>query len=190
MVNRDTLKEWFFREVLPLEPALMHFLRRNWRDSAEWVDLRQDIYARVYDAARESLPLQTKAFLFTTARNHLINRARRARVISIELVADLESLSIAVDAITPDRAASAREELRRVQAGLDRLPERCREVIVLRKIEGLSQREVAARMGIGEDTVERQMVQGMRALVDFMVGGTGRIRRAPARALTKQREQP
>jgi RNA polymerase sigma factor (sigma-70 family) len=189
MVDSLTLKAWFFREVLPLEPALMRFLRRNWRNSAELVDLRQDIYARIYDAAREELPLQTKAFLFATARNHLINRARRARVISIELVADLEALSVAADMVTPDRHATAREELHRVQAGLDRLPPRCREVIVLRKVEGLSQREVAARMGIGEDTVERQMVQGMRALVDFMLGGTGRIRRSPAREHRVEREQ-
>ena len=181
MVDSGTLKAWFFREVLPLEPALMRFLRRHWRNSAELVDLRQDIYARIYDAAREEQPLQTNAFLIATARNHLINRARRARVISIELVADLEALNVATDAVTPDRHATAREELRRVQAGLERLPPRCREVIVLRKIEGLSQREVAARMSIGEDTVERQMVQGMRALVDFMLGGTGRIRRRPAR---------
>lgn len=164
----------------------MRFLRRNWRDPTELVDLRQDIYARIYDAAREALPLQTKAFLFATARNHLINRARRMRVISIELVTDLESLNVAVDAITPDRHATAREELRRVQAGLERLPPRCREVIVLRKIEGLSQREVAARMGIGEDAVERQMVQGMRALVDFMLGGAGRIRRRATAAAARQ----
>jgi RNA polymerase sigma factor (sigma-70 family) len=190
VVDPETLKRWFFREVLPLEPALMRFLRRNWRDPAEFVDLRQDIYVRVYDAARESLPLQTKAFLFATARNHLINRAKRAQVISIELVADLESLSVAVDAITPYRHATARDELRRVQAGLDRLPPRCREVVTLRKIEGLSQREVAARMGIGEDTVERQMVQGMRALVDFMVGGTGRIRRTSAAEYKKEKELP
>lgn len=189
MVDSSALKAWFFREVLPLEPALMRFLRRNWRNSAEIVDMRQDIYARIYDAAREELPLQTKAFLFATARNYLINRARRARVISIELVADLEALSVAADMVTPDRHATAREELHRVQAGLDRLPPRCREVIVLRKIEGLSQREVAARMGIGEDTVERQMVQGMRALVDFMLGGTGRIRRSSAREHKVEREQ-
>ncbi len=188
MIEPETLKAWFSQEVLPLEAALMRFLRRNWRNPADYVDLRQDIYARVFDAAREALPLQTKAFLFATARNLLINRAKRSRVISIELVADLEALHVAVDSLTPDRYATAREELRRAQAGLERLPPRCREVIVLRKIEGLSQHEAAVHMGVGEDTIERQMVQGMRALTDFMLGGTGRVRRAsrPARAKEKK----
>lgn len=180
MVDTETLKSWFFREVLPLEPALLRFLRRNWRREADILDLRQELYARVYDSARQALPLQTKPFVFAAARNLLINRAKRAQIISIELVADLEALNVAVDAITPDRLASARDELRAVQAALDVLPPRCREVVVLRKIEGLSQREVAARMGIAEDTVERQMVHGMRAVVDFMLGGSGRLRRKPA----------
>lgn len=188
MVEAEAVKVWFCREILPLEPALMRFLRRNWRDPAELVDLRQDIYAKVFDAARGSLPMQPQAFLFTTARHYLINRARRARIISFELVADLEALSSAVraDVLTPERHVSARDELRRVQLGLEQLPRRCREVMVLRKIEGLSQREAAIRMGVGEDTVERQMVQGMRALVDFMLGGSGRIRRGVTRAAREE----
>jgi RNA polymerase sigma factor (sigma-70 family) len=189
MVDAETLKTWFFREVLPLEPALMRFLRRNWRREADILDLRQELYARVYDSARQALPLHTKAFVFTSARNLLINRAKREQVISIELVADLETLNAAVDTVTPDRHVTARDDLRRVQAGLERLPPRCREVVMLRKIEGLSQREVAARMGIGEDTVERQMVHGMRALIDFMLGGSGRLRRKRSRRRNSKESQ-
>lgn len=181
MVDDATLKAWFFREVFPLEAALMRYIRRNWRNESDVADLRQEIYARVYGAARERLPLQAKPFLFATARNHLINQARRAQVVSIEHVADLESSPVAVDTVTPDRHVTARDELRRVQAGLDRLPPRCREVVVLRKIEGLTTKEVAARLNVSVDTVEQQMVHGMRALVDFMMGGTGRIRRPPAK---------
>lgn len=181
MIDDATLKAWFFREVFPLEAALTRYIRRNWRNESDVADLRQEIYARVYSAARERLPLQTKPFLFTTARNHLINLARRAQVVSIELVADLESSFVVVDAVTPDRHLTARDELRRVQAALDRLPPRCREVVVLRKIEGLSTKAVAARLNIGVDAVEQQMVHGMRALVDFMMGGSGKIRRPPAR---------
>ena len=41
---------------------------------------------------------------------------------------------------------------------------------MLRKIEGLSTREVADRLKINAETVERQTIYGMRALVDFMLG--------------------
>jgi RNA polymerase sigma-70 factor (ECF subfamily) len=181
MVEEDALKAWFFREILPLEAALTRFIRRNWRVEAEIPDLRQEIYARVYESAKERLPLQAKPFLFTVARNHLINSARRERIVSFEVVADLESLNVAIDTMTPERYVTAREELRRLKAGLDKLPPRCREVIMLRKIEGLSQRQVAVRMGVGETTVEHQMVHGMRALVDYMLGGSGKIKRSAGR---------
>lgn len=189
MVDARRLDEWFCSEVLPLEPALMRFLRRNWRDPAETADLRQELYVKLYDAGREGLPLQTRPFVFRAARNLLINRAVRGQVVSIELVADLEALNVVTDVITPERHALAREELRRLQAGLEKLPPRCREVVVLRRVEGLSQRETAARLGVGEDTVEKQMVYGMRALIDFMLGGTGKIRRGPAAPRARAGEQ-
>jgi RNA polymerase sigma-70 factor (ECF subfamily) len=172
------LDEWFVNEVLPHEAALMRFLRRNWRTEADIVDLRQEVYARVCEAAGTAQPINTKAFVFATARNLLIDRMRHARVVPLEVAVDLDGWAVTVDEVTPDRHVTARDELRRLQAGLDQLPARCREVVVLRKIEGLSQREVAARMGIREDTVERQTAHGMRALADFMLGGPGRIRRA------------
>lgn len=180
MVDDAALNAWFCREVLPLERALTAFIRRNWRDAADVTDLRQEIYERTLIGARSGLPGQGRAYLYTIARNHLINRARRARIVSIDLVADLEQLEAPPDWFAAERQLAARDELRRAQAGLEQLPERCREVVRLRKVEGLSTREVAERMGIGIDTVEKQTSQGMRALVDFMLGGSGRIRRGPA----------
>jgi RNA polymerase sigma-70 factor (ECF subfamily) len=177
MIDDETLKSWFVREVFPLEAALTRYIRRNWRNESDVADLRQEIYARIYSAAGAGLPLQPKPFLFATARNHLINKVKREQIVSIELVADLETSVVAIDTMTPDRYATARDELRRVQAGLDQLPPRCREVVMLRRIDGLSTREVAERLNIARTTVEQQMVHGMRALIDFMLGGSGKVRR-------------
>lgn len=182
MAEMQDVDRWFAEEVLPLEPALMHFLRKNWRNEADWVDLRQELYVRLYESAQTGLPTQTQAFVFRAARNLLINHVRRSRIVSIEAVADLDALNLAVETITPEQEASAHDEIRQLQEGLDRLPPRCREAVVLRRIEGLSQRECAARMGVGEDTVEKHMMYGMRALVDYMLGGSGRVQRGPAAA--------
>lgn len=188
MIDDEELKAWFFREVFPLEAALTRYIRRNWRNESDTADLRQDIYTRVYTAARQQLPINARAFLFTTARNHLINTAKRAKIVSFELVADLEASFPGASVGDLDRQLTAREELRRAQAGLERLPPRCRQVMTLRRIEGLSTKEVAAHLDISVSTVEQQMVHGMRALADYMMGGQGRVRRASASKVAAKSE--
>jgi RNA polymerase sigma factor (sigma-70 family) len=172
------IKAFFFEEVFPLEGALMGYLRRNWRNPSDLLDLRQEIYLKIFKVAASGAPIHdVRALLFTIARNHLISSAKRAKIISIELVTDLEASVVLADNITPHRHLVAKEEMRRLQDGLNNLPPRCREVVRLRKVEGLSTRAVAERMRVGTDTVEQQMVFGMRALADFMLGGVGKIQR-------------
>jgi RNA polymerase sigma factor (sigma-70 family) len=170
---------WFVREVLSLEPILMQFLRRNWSNASDIADLRQEVYVLVYEAARRRIPDPAKPFVLTIARNLIINRVRRAQIIPIEAVADLETLGVAVDAPGPDRVAMAREALRRVQDALDHLPPRSREVVVLKQVDGLSRREIAARMGISGDTVKWHLAQGMRALADILYGEPADLRKKP-----------
>ena len=170
---------WFVSEVLPLEAMLMQYLHHNWRNKSEVEDLLQDIYVRVYEAALTEIPLQAKSFVFTTARNLLINRARKAQVVSIEAVADLDALGMAMDAPGPDRTIIARDELRRLQAAIEKLPPRCREVVVLRRIEGMPRREIAIRMGITEDTVAEYLANGMGTLADTLYGEPSDVRGKP-----------
>jgi len=157
---------WFVREVLPLESLLMQYLRRNWRDRSDLEDIRQEIYVRVYRAARQDVPKQTKSFLFATARNHLINLARQSNVVPIDAAADFETAAIEPDALSPDRTVAARQELHRLQEALDKLPPRPREAVILARIEGLSGKEIAARMGITEGAVSQHLKNGLHALSD------------------------
>mgnify|MGYP001549528540 FL=1 len=168
---------WFGREILPLEAALMEFLQHNWRNRADLTDFRQDVYVRVYQAAQKQIPDHPRQFLFTTARNLLIDRVRHEQVIPIEAAADLEALEIAVDTPAPDRTLMARDELRRVQAALDRLPAREREAILLGRVEGLSRREIALRMGIAESAVAQYLSRGIRGLVNTLCNEPPTVRR-------------
>jgi RNA polymerase sigma-70 factor (ECF subfamily) len=169
MASSD-VNRWFVREVLPLEAALMQFLRRNWRNNSDIDDLCQDVYMRVYEAARKQIPYPAKPVVFTIARNLLVDLVRREHVVPIEAVADLDALGVAIDEPSPERSAITRDELLRLQAALDRLPQRRREAVVMRKIEGLSLLEIAARMGISENTVDRHLCEGMCALADMLFG--------------------
>lgn len=181
MAEGQNLKLWFVKEVLPLEPALTRFIARRWRRPDDTADIRQEVYTKLLDAAKRGLPKNTQAYVFTTAGNIIKNKARRERVVSVDLVAEIDNAAIDPDCLTPDRHLEGRQALRRAQEGLDGLPPRCREVIWLRKVEGLSTREVAQQLGIGIDAVQQQTMLGMRSLVDFMLGGSGAIKR-PARS--------
>ena len=178
------LDAWFADEILVHEAALVHYLRRVWAHADDVHDLRQEIYVRVYEAAARARPHQPKSFLFTTARHLMTDRLRRGRVVSIEPVGDFESLNVLVDEVSPERRLGARQNLRRLADAFDRLPDRCREVVWLRRVEELPQKDVAARMGITEKTVEKQVAKGMRLLAEHYYGGTGPATdaRAPAAA--------
>lgn len=178
MVDETILKSWFHESVFPLDAELTRFLKRNWRDQSEIADLRQEIYVRVYRAARETLPDNAAAYLFTVARNHLINQARRSKVVSFEHIHDMTSSSSLADHITPDRIATARDDLEHLQKGLELLPPRCRQIVVLRKVEGLKVADIASRLGVTVSTVDNQLALGMRALIDFALGGSGLVKRA------------
>jgi RNA polymerase sigma-70 factor (ECF subfamily) len=178
MMDEASLSHWFKTEVLPLERALMAFLRRHWRNPEDLVDFRQDIYERVLTAcAQNGLPQNTKAYLFVTARNHVVNQARRQQVIFFELVADMEGVEQEFDMFETDRRFDARDELRRTMAAMDLLPTRCRHVVRLRRVEGLSAKETADHLGISLSSVEKEFTRGLCAITDYLLGGPSRMRR-------------
>jgi RNA polymerase sigma factor (sigma-70 family) len=166
----EPLDTWFKREILREEAALMRYLRRLWPRPVEVDDLRQETYARVYESARTHRPEAARAFLFATARNLVIDRVRRERIVSIEAVPDIESEFVLIDELSPERRTIARQELKRLAQAFDWLPERCREVVWLRRVLELSQRQVAARLGISERTVEKHVAKGGRLLARYMFG--------------------
>lgn len=166
----ESLDTWFKREILAHEAALVRYLHRLWRHRDEVLDIRQEIYARVYEAAQQKRPHSAKSFLFATARNLVTDRVRRGRVVSIEAVSDSDALNVSVDELSPERRLTSWQELKRVMHALNELPPKCREVVWLRKVDELSTKDVAMRLGLSERTVEGQIIKGMRRLTDSLLG--------------------
>lgn len=166
----DTLEEWFRREILLHEAALVRFLYRKWVSRKDVEDIRHDIYVRILEAAERERPSQPKAFLFSVARNLLIDRARHDRIVAIDLLEDIDALNVMIDEVSPERRASGREQLERLSALFDRLPTRRRQVVWMRRVEDLPQKEIARRLAIAEATVEKHLVLGIRALAEAFYG--------------------
>jgi RNA polymerase sigma factor (sigma-70 family) len=173
-VMEEHLDIWFKREVLIHEDILMRFLARVWPRRDELPDIRQEAYARVYEAAQTARPHAPKAFLFATARHLMADRIRRERIVSIQAGGENEYLNVLIDEISPEQRVGANQELVRLARAFDRLSPNCREVIWLRRVKELSQKEVAARLGLAEKTIEKHLRQGVRLLAHSM--------RAPAQS--------
>ncbi len=165
----ESMDEWFQREILAHEPVLLGYLRKVWPRREEIEDLAQESYARVYQSALTARPTAPRAFLFATVRHLMADRIRRERVVSIQAMGDLEALNVLVDELSAERCVNAHQELAQLSEALDALPPRCREVVWLRRVEELSYREIAERLGIGVKTVETHITHGMKLLAaDFL----------------------
>lgn len=164
----DALEIWFAREILPYEGALVRYLARRRRQSGDIEDLRHDIYVRVLEAAAVARPSSPRAFLFTTARNLLIDRARHERIVPFEQLLDFDDSNVFTNEICAERQVSGWQQLQRLARLFDRLPARCREVFWKRRIEGCTTKEVASQLGMAEATVDKHLYNGLRLLWDAM----------------------
>ena len=104
-----------------------------------------------------------EALLYTTARRLAFNRLRRRRIAPFAPGA-LEPESTASPAPGVVQQVMARQELAQLEQAIKQLPEGCRTVLLLRKIELLSHRDIADRLGIAVSTVEKQHARALRLL--------------------------
>lgn len=159
---------WLASQILPHEPALRSSLKRMVRAQVEIDDVIQETYAVIATLEDVAHMRHPRAYLFTVARSIVLQQLRRARVVSIEAVAEIDQLDITHDERSPDRHAVAGQQLRRIAELLAGLPRRRCEAFLLRRVEGLSQREIAQRMGISENTVEKHIGKCLKQLLQAM----------------------
>ncbi|WP_169805677.1 RNA polymerase sigma factor [Novosphingobium rosa] len=178
--------QWLARAVCPHEPALRRWLAQRTL-AVDLDDIVQEAYARLALLPSVEHIRNPRAYFFRTALAILVNEVRRARIVPIEAVAELDRLEVESLAATPDREAEGRQELRLLAEAIAQLPRRCREVFVARRVHGMSQRETAQHLGIAESTVEKHIAAALRHLAALMNGqepGTGG--NAPARLSMQQ----
>lgn len=142
---------------------LRRYLTRMLGNTTEAQDIAHDAYVRVYPSPGKPVAIQPEAVLYTTARRLAINRLKRRSIAPFAL--DPTSVETAA-ASTPGVAEQvmARQELQLLEQAIAELPEGCRKVLLLRKVELLSHREIAERLGIAVSTVEKQHMRALRLL--------------------------
>jgi RNA polymerase sigma factor (sigma-70 family) len=159
---------WFLEEVRPHEASLRFHLRSSFPTARDVDDVVQESYLRIWKA-RAARPIQSaKAFLFKVARHVAIDLVRRQRVSPLVDVTDLVVQSVIEEKPSAAEIACTRDEIVLLAQAIDALPPRCREIVILRKLRGLPQKAIAAQLGISVQTVQVQVLRGVKRCEAFL----------------------
>lgn len=124
-------------------------------------DLLQDLWLDYWKRSSSIEVENIKAYLFTALRFNCYKYLRDHKLTPLQEEV-IESIEFELN--VPDTDSQYGERLRQLQKSLDRLPERCRDIFVLSRINGLSNTEIAENFGITKKTVENQISSATRRL--------------------------
>lgn len=158
---------WFSEQVQPHEPALRAYLSKRFPALPDHDDLVQETYVRTLRAHEGGRVPCARAFLFTTARNAAIDLFRRGRARAHAEISDVTVLPLLDEASGVSESLEREQRLEVLLEAILALPERCRQVMMLRHLNGLAYKEIAERLGISPETVKVHMIKGVKDCTRF-----------------------
>jgi len=137
------------------------WLRRRLGNAFDAADLAHDTYLRIMRSGRVPPPDESRRLLAHVANGLLIDLHRRRRIEA----AYLEAVAQLPEPLAPSEEvrALAVEALVEIDAILNDLPARVRTALLLRKLDGLSYREIAERLRVSVSSVEKYIASGLQA---------------------------
>lgn len=163
------LIRWYQEEVLVHAETLRAYVRSGFPGVSDPDEIVQEALAKVLHARRNGPPVTaTKGYLYSIVRHAAIDVLRRGKIISIDSLAEIEALPVLDERPSVQETVGTKLNLEVLTEAIQSLPDRCRQVLTLRKIYGLSQREIAEKLGISEHTVEAQVGIGMKRCAEFL----------------------
>jgi RNA polymerase sigma factor (sigma-70 family) len=167
-VANPSLTQWFMHEVRPHEPALRAYVKVRFPSLTDIDDLIQETFARILRAHGAGRVRSPKALLFTTARNTALDLLRRRQVVHFESLANMEELSVLEDRPGTAETLSREQELQLLEQAVQSLPTRCQQILILKKIDGLSYAEIGEKLGIKANTISAQLTIGVLRCRHFL----------------------
>lgn len=165
---------WMEQNILPHEPLIRHWLACHRVPGLETDDVVQEMYAKIGSVEAFTSIYNPKGYALQVARSILLQHIRRPQIVSNSASGNLEDLGAASPDPDPEQQMEAKDELREVAHIIATLPRRTRDVLLLRRVNGLSQQETARQLSIAEKTVEKHMTYALQQLMSA-VGRRGKI---------------
>ncbi len=161
--------EHYFNELY--RPLGMYALRLL-GDIDEAQDVVQEAFAGVWSKISAGIEIDSfKPYIYRTVHNAAMMRLRGAgTTVSMEVLTPDQVAGLDIESMEPvsDDAMELSERDARLWDAVDRLPERCRRILLMCKRDGMSYREVSEELGISVKTVENQMTKALKTLRETM----------------------
>ncbi|HWW59386.1 MAG TPA: sigma-70 family RNA polymerase sigma factor [Sphingopyxis sp.] len=159
---------WIAREIVPHEAAIRKWLARRWGHVVDVDDVMQEAYCRIANLSSVDHIDNPGGYFHRTANAVVTDIMRRAGIINFTSMTQIEWSNVVDYEPLPDRTLETRQEWERVNGLLGKLPDTCRKVIELRRVEGLSRKETAERLGVSENDVKNHLVRGLQKIMGAM----------------------
>ena len=164
----STTIDWMAAHILPHEAAVRRWLIASGASADEADDLSQDAYCRLGELSSVDHITAPRAYFVRIVQNLRREGFRRQRIVRFDVLTETHASSIIDEREDPERITDAHRQLAMVSAVLAGLPARCREIFRLRRMEGLSQKEIARAMGVSEGVVENDAAKAVRQLLSAL----------------------
>jgi RNA polymerase sigma factor (sigma-70 family) len=165
MESPNSRGERYVQEALKYESSLRKRLLRLTRNKADAEELLYEIYAKLFELGVQGREIgNVHSYALGIGRNMAIDRARRRKVASIELVEDMTTLELADESPSVENRITAQQQLDMVRLALRELPDLCRQVFTLHRCFGRTHAEIAKQLGISIHTVRRELKRALDRL--------------------------
>lgn len=142
---------------------LLQFLTRRMSDRQRAADVAQETYLKLVNIDEQALPvLHARSFIFRVAGNLAIDALRREQRIAASHDDCAGAGELACPAPAPEAVLLARERLQLLDQALLQLPCKARQALLLNRVDGLTQKQVAQRLGVSESMVAKYIGQALR----------------------------
>ena len=151
-----------------LQGALKRYASRYFRKPQEIEDIVQEAFVRVLEAQNKRKIQVDDAYMYRTTRNLALNTLQKSENRLTDTVGDLLSETVLLESISLEDEFESRERFLLFCSAVRQLPKKCQRVFILRKVYGLSLKEIAERMEISVNTVEVHMTKAIVRCTDYM----------------------
>lgn len=149
-------------------PRLNDFAKNVVKDDGISQDIVQEVFVKVWEKRADIECINIEAFLFRLVRNRCIDYIKHLKVVNnqmheIQISSKYEEL-YRIDFIGDEPYMLIEQELKtKIEATIHNLPERCREVFILSRMDGLKNKEIAEKLNINIKNVERHLNRALQS---------------------------